>query len=308
MRSDVPVALFAYSRPRQLEAVLAALRVAGVDKLYVFSDAPADATAEEGVRRVREILRGITWTQPTVVERGANLGLSASVRAGLDAVFSEHDRAVVVEDDIRVAPEFYRYAVSCLERFAADERVAAVTGLRYPFDRSPLDESPYDVFFTSRFCSWGWATWRRAWERMDFDESHLVERLRRNRIEIAAAGDDLLIAARQLMRGTLRGGWDVYCALSVLADDSVVAWPTWNMIENLGFEEGTHVGEEPPTWQLAWETQFATDPSRLTFPHQPVKNGLNDAFLRFFAGRVPSDRLLPRAAARLGRVVRRSAQ
>ena len=47
--APVPVVVFAYRRPEQLERTLECLRGCGVEQLYVFSDGPGDAAAVEDV-------------------------------------------------------------------------------------------------------------------------------------------------------------------------------------------------------------------------------------------------------------------
>jgi len=57
----------------------------------------------------------------------------------LDWLFEGQEAAIVVEDDTCVAPEFY----------------------------------DYDLFFSPRFSSWAWATWRNRWQAFTFDRSFL---------------------------------------------------------------------------------------------------------------------------------------
>jgi hypothetical protein len=177
--APVPVALFAYRRPEQLPRTLACLRDTGVEQLYVFSDGPADEDAVDDVERVREMVSSLEWIEPVTIARTENLGLSESIRSGLDQLFEGHDRVIVVEDDVCVAPEFYDYACRALAHYADAERVAGITGLRYPFDTRALDRYPFDVFLSPRFSSWSWATWKERWRGFSFD----LELLRR---EIAA--------------------------------------------------------------------------------------------------------------------------
>lgn len=253
---EVPVALFVYRRHDLLPRTLECLRAAGVEALYVFSDGPPDEAAAADVERVRERIAAIDWITPVLVARERNLGLSESIRSGLDWLFERHDRAIVVEDDICIAPEFTTYARQALEHYRDAPSVVGVTGLRYPFSRRALAAYPYDVFQSPRFSSWGWATWGDRWRAFCFD----VPELRRE-IEASTsfhperAGADVpgMIDAA-VVKETLPGSWDVVCNTNMLLRGQYFVTPTWNMTENTGLGQGTH-SDRPPPWELHWESQ-----------------------------------------------------
>lgn len=269
--TETPVALFAYRRPDRLERTLRCLRDAGARRIYAFSDGPADEGARADVERVRELLAAVDWADLELAAGERNLGLSVSIRAGLDRVFSLHEAAVIVEDDIHVAPEFLAYAGAALAHYSGDPRVAGITGLRLPFDRDPLDQRPYDVFYSPRFSSWGWATWRGRWQEFVFDPHELRRRMAGATgfrpwlagIDMPAMIYDAVVTER------LGGSWDVVCAANMLLAGTGFITPAWNMIENGGLEDGTH-GSGPSKLSLAWEPEHAPRVEALRFcPARP---------------------------------------
>ncbi len=253
---ELPVALFVYRRHDLLPRTLECLREAGVDALYVFSDGPPDEAASADVQRVREGIAAINWITPVVFERERNFGLSESIRSGLDWLFERHDRAIVVEDDICVAPEFTAYARQALEHYRDTPAVAGVTGVRLPFNRRPLARYPYDVFQCPRFSSWGWATWGDRWRAFCFDAAELRREIEASTsFDPARAGADVpgMIQAA-VVDETLHGSWDVVCNANMLLRGQYFVTPTWNMVENTGLASGTH-SDRPPPWELHWEPQ-----------------------------------------------------
>ncbi len=159
-----PVVLFAYNRPELLERVLAPLRAARVPRLYAFSDGPRTAAAAPAVAQVRSILRAIDWVDVELVAHEANQGIASSVLNGVNSVLSRHDRAVVLEDDIELAPGAYEWMAAALERYADDGRVMSVSAWTHPrITPAGLNGQP---FFSMRASCWGWATWARAWNGM----------------------------------------------------------------------------------------------------------------------------------------------
>ena len=83
---DVPVALFAYARPEHLRHTLECLRMNRVPRIYAFSDAAKTPAQRAGVAEVRRLLRAVDWCEMSVVERPENLGLGASIRAGVSVL------------------------------------------------------------------------------------------------------------------------------------------------------------------------------------------------------------------------------
>jgi len=293
------VALFVHARPELLDRTLECLRDAGAELLYVFSDGPRDAAERAHVDAVRERVRAIGWTAPIVVEQETNVGLSDSIRRGLDEVFERHECAVVIEDDVCVAPEFLSFVGRCLAHYVSDQRVAGVTGLRLPFDRACFADYPFDAFATPRFHSWGWATWRRAWETFDFDADRLARRLRAAHVRPEDAGADLTaLVDAAIVRRELPGAWDVFCAASMLVKGQVFMAPAWNLVENTGFTSGTHFSSSPPRWELTWERPPRRVGVEPRLPPPLVDARILRAWLAFAAGPRPSRlrRLLPRPA------------
>lgn len=298
--TETPVALFVYRRYRQLPRTLECLRDAGVRRLYVFSDGPADEGAEPDVQRVRSLLAGLDWVRSELFEADRNRGLSASIRAGLDLVFERHETAIVIEDDVQVAPDFCRFADRALAHYAGDPRVAGVTGLRLPFDRSVLRDYEFDVFLSPRFSSWAWATWRERWQEFVFDPARLRERIAASRdFRPWRAGADLPAMIHDaILTETLDGSWDVACAANMLLAGSGFITPTWNMVENSGLEEGTHAAG-PSDLKLSWETRDAPSIESLRFAAPLPDERILRAYRRLFSGRGgPLGRLLTRIAGR----------
>jgi hypothetical protein len=279
---DVPVALFAHRRPDVLTETLACLRAAGIGKLYVFSDGARGPSDEEGVERVREVIRAIDWTETQIVEREENRGLSTSIRSGLDLVFESHEAAVAIEDDIQVAPEFYRYACAGLEHYARSPRIAGVTGLRLPFATAVLDDYPYDVFLSPRFSSWGWATWRDRWRAFDFDAGSLRGRIAASGARLSRAGADVpRMIDEAVVEETLGGAWDVFCAANMLVAGQSFITPVWNMVRYAGYGEGTHHTGDPG-WDLRWEDEWRpAQVSEIRFCPEEIDEHLLAAYLRF---------------------------
>ena len=305
-----PVALFVYDRPAQVERVLESLRQNSVSKLYIFSDGPKGPADTQGVSEVRKLIRSIRWTSPEIVERPVNHGIRESMLLGLELVLSKADRVIVIEDDVSVAPEFCAFMNVCLDHYRDADRIAGVTGLRYPFGRDAFCDYPYDVFLSPRFSSWGWGTWKRWWETIDFSHERAVSWLATTSDdELRVAGPDIPAMARYLVEGGPQWGAttaDVYSLLHMIRNRQLFVCPTWNMVKNLGFSEGTHASRSQQSWSLEWEPRdgFAPETLRLPDDLQPTASVWDpfDAFLESI-GTASSTSLRRRSASEIARLV-----
>lgn len=166
---NTPVAYIVFNRPRQTALTLAAIREQRPSNLFIIADGPRPGhpTDTERCAEVRAIVDHVDW--PCEVHRNyaeTNLGLKRRVSTGLDWVFGQVDRAIVLEDDCLPHPDFFTFCDTLLDRYAQDERVWVVTGNNFQNGRRRGEASYY--FSKYNHC-WGWASWRRAWRHYQGD-------------------------------------------------------------------------------------------------------------------------------------------
>lgn len=277
-----PVALFVYNRPKALTEALDALRINSPSILHVFTDGPREDSVEK-VKECRRILRSIDWVEELHIhEREENAGLERSIRSGLDFMFEEYDRVVVLEDDVVVAPEFLRFMGSALEAFAVEESVSSVTGLRHPFDARVFQRYPFDGFFFPRFSSWGWGSWSRFWKAVEFDPKLLRGQLQDSSCSLSDAGADLAPMVDAYFRGILTETWAIPTVIHALTSNQLTLHPVSNLVRNVGTTGGTHFKDAPP-WKLEFENPSFSKRLSIAFPEEVMQHeAISRAYLRFY--------------------------
>jgi hypothetical protein len=103
-----------------------------------------------------------------VVRQAERLGLRAHILHCGDLT-REYGHVLILEDDLLVAPGFYRYAQATLAASAADPRIAGVALYRYALSeqhRLPFvpSSSPADDHYIQLPCSWGQAFSAAQWQ------------------------------------------------------------------------------------------------------------------------------------------------
>src|SRR5690349_10933969 len=121
-----PLALFTYNRPQHTQRALSALeRCSRLEEcdLHIYCDGAKHRTDEAAVVSSRQVVR--EWAArfgAAVFERTENLGLARSVVAGVTDLCDRYGRAIVLEDDLVVSPDFLNYMLQALDRYQDDSR------------------------------------------------------------------------------------------------------------------------------------------------------------------------------------------
>lgn len=247
---DTPaVLLLAFRRPEPTARVVAAIRDARPQRLWVALDGPRPEVAGEAdlVAETRAVIaRAIDW--PCEVrwrERPQNLGCRRGVVDAIDWFLGEAGEGIILEDDCVPHPDLFRYCAELLDRYRDDERVWCVSG-----DNSAritlAGTASYGFVGSPQI--WGWATWARAWAHYDRDleawaavrGTPAVRRLLPDPIERE-------VTVRLLDRLRDEGEpdtWDYQWLASCLMGGGLCAVPRTNLVTNVGFgPDATHTRE-----------------------------------------------------------------
>lgn len=234
---DVPVVLVVFNRAAPLRQVFEQVRAARPRTLLVVADGPRSTHPDDAARcaETRAVI-DVDW--PCEVRRNEadhNLGCDARLTSGLDWAFSEVDRAIVLEDDVVPHPAFFGWAAAQLARYADDDEVMHVAG-RNELGRWGSDDADHLVI--RRGSIWGWATWRRAWTRVDRSLSSVDDPTTAARLA-GLAGDPLVANHLAVHLDNARAGalhaWDVTWSLARILAGGLSVAPRTNLIRNVGF-------------------------------------------------------------------------
>ncbi|MGM0562554.1 MAG: glycosyltransferase family A protein [Pseudomonadota bacterium] len=249
--TKTPVAYIVFNRPQHTAQTFAVLREQRPSQLFIIADGPRPGhpTDAERCAAVREIVEQVDW--PCKVHRHyaeSNMGLKQRVSSGLYWVFSQVERAIVLEDDCVAHPDFFRFCDALLDKYADDERVSVITGNNFQNGQHRGEGSYY--FSKYNHC-WGWASWRRAWDLYEanipfwseWSQSHdwiektpdPVERKYWTRIFNRVEAGEI-------------DSWAYPWTASVWYVGGLTATPNVNLVSNIGFgRESTHTssGDSP---------------------------------------------------------------
>jgi hypothetical protein len=238
------VLFLVYNRPDTTAQVFAAIRKTKPQRLYVAADGPRNLEGEaEKVAKVKEIATKVDW--PCKVEtlfQEKNHGCKYGPKTGISWFFQHEEQGIILEDDCVPHQDFFNYCEILLNRYVDDERVWVITGDNFQDDIQRGDGSYY---FSCYNHVWGWATWRRAWQKADMDITFWPEWKKNKRwkdfwIDPAARRYWTKIFDR-VYKKQLESAWDYPWTASVWYNGGLTVTPNVNLVSNIGFgPDSTH--------------------------------------------------------------------
>jgi len=265
-----PLALFAYNRPDHLRQTLEALtRCARLEEcdVYIFCDAPKQEEQRPKVEAARRVAREYEkMLCATLVERQTNVGLARSIAGETTNLCERYGRAIIVEDDLIVSPNFVNFMLSALDFYQNAEQVCQISGYRFPMSHQP--ES--DAFFLPLISSWGWATWQRSWKFFEWQPTGMKEVLENNSMRSKFDLDNSFSFSKML-RARLNeqnDSWAILWWYIVFRKRGLVLYPSRSLVWNAGIDgSGTH--PQRNLWQESLEVIMSMPQKQFALPDVP---------------------------------------
>ena len=261
MQTFAPIALFVYNRPEHTRRTIKFLQqnlLAEESRLFIFSDGAKTPKQQPEVDEVRELIRTVEgFKSVSVIERPQNMGLASSVISGVTELVNEYGKVIVFEDDLISSPYTLQYFNDALERYQHDERVMHLGAYMYP-----LEKALPETFFYRAATSWGWATWKRAWDHFEPDIDVLMRQFDKQKINDFSI-DGTMDFWRQMLqfKAGRNSSWAIRWYASIFLQKGLTLNPAHSLINNIGHDNtGTHSG-------LNDMYQVSINPHRITqFP------------------------------------------
>jgi hypothetical protein len=216
-----PIVFFAYNRPEHTRQTLEALsknHLATASVLYIFIDGPKDNATIETKQKIDEVKKIATeknWCGTVnVIAAEKNKGLFKSIVNGIAQTVNQFGKVIVIEDDVLVSPGFLSYMNDGLDFYENMPAVMHISGFsRAEFKAVEIKEPTY--FFYHTTC-WGWATWKRAWDKFTPD---------------ALAVKKAISKKDNIKKLNMDNSFEFFWGLKAIADGKFQSWNTiWHSI------------------------------------------------------------------------------
>lgn len=239
-----PIALFTYKKIGPLKATIAALKrnnLAKQSELIVFSDGPKTSKDIEQIEAVRTYINSITgFKKMSTIFSKKNKGLASSITDGVSMILENHESIIVLEDDLKSSRNFLDFMNQSLEYYKGNSKIMSISGYTPPI-KLP-NGSEHDNYFTQRASSWGWATYKTQWEKVDWKVSDYSSFKNNNsaKKKFNKMGSDLSFMLSKQMKKTI-DSWAIRWCYHQFKNNLYTVFPMTSKIENIGFSDlATH--------------------------------------------------------------------
>ena len=242
---NTPILLLVFNRPEHTKRVLNTLRKVRPMNLYIAADGPRRNNQSDSIncQLVKEILiKWIDWDcEIKTLFRDENLGCGKAVSQSITWFFNHVEDGIILEDDCLPDLSFFKFCEGLLDKYRNVPDVFLISGDNF-VNRSI--NIPWDYYYSSFAHIWGWATWRRVWNKYDFTLSDFSEE--KIRIILNSKFDDVeftniwISNFRNCKTGKV-DTWDYQLQYLLWLADGLSILPKYNLVSNIGFGfDATH--------------------------------------------------------------------
>ncbi|WP_075534791.1 hypothetical protein [Candidatus Pelagibacter communis] len=242
MNKLAPIAYFTYNRPEHTKVSLDALKnneLASHSKIIIFSDSPKTNQDEKKVDEVRKILNDLNgFKEKKIIIREKNYGLYKNFVTGITDVCNEYDKIIVVEDDNKTSKYFLNFINDGLNVYQNEPEVCAINGWFYP-NKNDLKET----FFLKGGNTWGWGTWKRAWDKFNPNTDYLIKEIKkRNLVKKFNLNNSFdYLSMLEKRDKNLNESHTIIWKASTFLNDMFSLYPSSSFVKNIGFDgSGIH--------------------------------------------------------------------
>lgn len=237
-----PVLFIIFNRPDTTEKVFAEIRKYRPAKLFIAADGPRENKLgeKEKCEQARKITENIDW--PCKVKRlyrKKNLGCKYAVSGAIDWFFENVEEGIILEDDCLPNSSFFTFCEQMLKLYKDDNEVMCISGDNFMPKHMQKDAGHY----LSRYVHvWGWATWRRAWQKYEADIEDWKISLNKSFLdkfdflEKVYWSNNFDLVGRKFL-----DTWDYQLVYMIFNNQGKVVIPNKNLVQNIGFrKDGAH--------------------------------------------------------------------
>lgn len=241
---NTPVLLIIFNRPDKVERLIDSLRTVKPAKVYVSADGPRKHVPADNARCIaaRSVINKIDWPCEVFTNfHDCNTGADFGPEKALNWFFAEVDEGIVLEDDCIAHPDFFRFATDMLSRYRTNDKIMMISGNNF---QNGISRGEGSYYFSKYPSTWGWASWKRAWQHYDTKNSAYTEFLDKNTLDtICQSNIEKKFWKKffeQISNGKLEH-WDIKWLFAIWNNNGISVTPNVNLVKNVGFgHDATH--------------------------------------------------------------------
>jgi hypothetical protein len=236
-----PILLIIFNRPLETKRVFAEIKKARPEKLYIAADGPRpDKDGEaKACQEATQITAEIDW--PCVVKTDFpenNMGCLPRLSSAISWFFDNEEEGIIFESDCLPNQDFFTFCETLLEKYRDNEKIMHIGGNNFLFNKIKIAD---DYYFSRLPHIWGWATWRRAWQKYDQTMKDFPAFKDQKKINNIFKGYFARWGWQRIfsyMYEKKIETWDYQWTYAIFKNDGLCINPRVNLVSNIGFHSG----------------------------------------------------------------------
>ena len=278
---DTPVLFLIFNRPEVTATTFESIKLQKPSKLYIAADGyrkEKDGEKEKCEITREKVLSSINWhCELKTLFRDENLGCGRAVSEAITWFFNQEEQGIILEDDCTPSTSFFNFCSTLLNKYADEKKIMMITGCS--FQKNALDN--YSYYYSNYMHVWGWATWRRAWEKYDYSipdfNDTAANVILKKKFSLKRERKSWISNIRHAANETINT-WDYQWMYAIWKNDGLSVVPWKNMVTNVGYgEDATHTtGFNANTMALP-----SYELSHINHPQKIEANKKADNYIRY---------------------------
>lgn len=235
-----PVLLLVFNRPDLTEQLIKSLEPVKPETIFVVADGPRvnHPKDKHKCREVRDLFNNLSWScNVETLFRDTNLGCARSVSAGITWFFESNEEGIILEDDCIADPSFFAFCETLLRKYKSNSKIYHISGNNFQDGKI---RGNADYYFSIFNHVWGWATWKRAWAKFEFD----IQLDNLSAMEGFVNSKLILNYFTKQFRSVSQGeidSWAFRWTFACWENKGLSILPNKNLVKNIGFRsDATH--------------------------------------------------------------------
>lgn len=236
-----PVLFIAFARPEYARQTFNAIKDARPQNLYFYSNKARVDNPDEILRNntVRDLINEIDWDcNLKTFFRDEYVDVYTSVRSAINWIFQNEENAIILEEDCVASVSFFGYCESLLHIYENNQRVWLISGNNFIENQC---SNNYSFYFSRNPHTYGWASWRSRWEKLESDlrtlptlyEYNSFRQLYSHKIERRFM---LALYMSLYRKNDDQISWDYLLMYTMLINDGLGIVPSKNLVSNIGVQ------------------------------------------------------------------------
>tara|TARA_B100000902_G_C27288039_1_gene905508 strand:- start:524 stop:1411 length:888 start_codon:yes stop_codon:yes gene_type:complete len=227
-----PIIIFCFNRPEHLKKLLESIyqnKDYNKHQYFFFCDLYKDKKDKQNNNKVRNIIiNSNKIKKKKIILRKKNFGLSENIINGINYVFKKFNAAIIIEDDLLLNKYVLKFLNLNLKKYLHNKKIFSISAYSY---LNNLDlKNKNQLYKIRRHSSWGWATWKNKWDRVDFYDLNFFKKKNKNFSKLGNDMNLMMWAQNNNFINSWAVRFNFYCSFFNLFS----VQPKKNMIKNIG--------------------------------------------------------------------------